>query len=652
MKREVTGRDFAGALDAVLRDCIMNYPMSLLEFKRDSKRLHQASSSRGIWFFTRDLPSLADFLYGSLAKERLVDGKRPAFGQARSKDDTRPKFLWALWSRIFNDDGFLLDNPDPTAIFLLSTLTQCWKKVEIDCDPTLRKAEYAEYYRVDEKLPPAPEFWGGEPVSSTGFGSLSDFSREGGLEGPEDFDFRRVLETCQRTADILVTGLGVISPDDIRGKHGPGAVSDQKRAGDKYAFPSWPARLDVLFPFDYHGSLNSEPGVNNLGETIDASWAAEPNSYLTDVPKTAKGPRLIAEEPVCHQWIQQGIADLFRRAVAKSRLGVMIDFFDQKPSQEACRKASLEGKYATIDLSAASDRLSCSVVQRIFRRHPLLLEQMARCRTRFIKQDQYEDLPKLHKLRKFASMGSALTFPVQSVVFATIAAGVGLALQPTRHVDDVCAEVRVFGDDIIVPVDWVDCLGRVLSGLGLKVNMDKSFSTGRIRESCGLHAWGGYTITPFRLRHVFSRTNGASHLSWVQASSNAHLMGLWHTSKYLEEMVTHSGRRFACVRPEAPQVGLTTFSSGIEPGQKTVWNRDLQRAEISAWAYEIVSTTKEARIGVNNLLRLGRADYVSRLTLADLLDIPRERGIHELLEVVDGPARLVRVRVPVELIVA
>jgi hypothetical protein len=648
-KREVVD-GYADALLAVIRDCEQNYPQDRLDWARDSKRVHQNVRSRGSKFVFFDLPVLGDWLLASLEDERLRSDARPPCGRRRSRSDLRPRMFWGLWSRVFDERGLLLLDPDPTAIFLLITLCNLWKKAEVPCSPIREVEAYREYFEIEDVLPPSSSFWDGDGDCPPEGVSLADFSTNLPLLGKDDRS--TLLEDCQKVCDYLVAEFGLFEADTISGRHGPGAVSDLRRGAQKCDFPTWPERLDRLFPFDHHGVLNSL-GVNEMVRSDMYPDTCEVSSYLTDVPKTQKAPRLIAEEPTCNQWIQQGISDLLRDRVRKSSLGVCIDFFDQVPSQDACRAASVTGLSATIDLSSASDRLSTAVCERVFRRNYSLLDMLRSSRTRFLRQDRYSELPKLVKLRKFASMGSALTFPVQSIVFASLAIGVGASLNRCLNVKSesfraVVAQVRVFGDDIVLPSTWVVPLTQVLTCLGLKVNASKSYSRGNFRESCGLYAFRGYDVTPARIRHPFSASNGASRVSWWQGAANTFLKGLWRLSAYMEHTCTAGRRKAGSSYVQAPPIGLPTFSPGFDPAHKIAWDRNLQCDVVEYSIPERGRVSQEADDGVNGLLRLGRAVYKHRTTLADFMSLPQvlPEGWHELLGAVDGPAGFRRRRVP------
>jgi hypothetical protein len=185
------------------------------------------------------------------------------------------------------------------------------------------------------------------------------------------------------------------------------------------------------------------------------------------------------------------------------------------------------------------------------------------------------------KLNKFASMGSALTFPVQSIVFAIIAIGVGSYLHPRRDLASIAQEVRVFGDDIIVPVDWVALLRSILERVGLKINESKTFSEGNFRESCGMDAFMGHDVTPAYLRWPSTELVHRSAVGYVAVSNNFFSKGFWHTAKYLDEAASWM-RKLPAVGAKAVALGRLTFCKGVDPTLRSVWDENTQQ-----WCYRV-----------------------------------------------------------------
>jgi hypothetical protein len=600
--------DLAGGLDSVLRDVVQTYPGDSLDALRDSKRVHQAYQYRGNQFFTDVLPVLLDALLEGLKEGRLPDTSGLPFGRHRSRSIQVPRLFSALWMRVFTDSGLLREDADPTALSFLMTLLSFGKKLLVETPTKHLKEIYDEYVSIDRSLPPPSGLWEDDDVNGSLDGTsrslyrearsraLSDLSpsdqildgvfsnpllsgagREASSDGVCD---RSLLADIQRVADLLSAHLGLFNPDDLVGRHGPGAVSDRPEGGYKFNFPRWPLRLQRMFPIDKHGVLNAGLVEETLSRQPDLFREEETESVLLHVPKTRRKPRLIAKESVANQWTQQAVADELRLRVSKTPLGRSIDFFDQTPSQVACLHASKDGKAATIDLSSASDRLSCWLVERIFRGNFSLLSLLVATRTRFCLFGPTAPYKQLMKLRKYASMGSALTFPVQSIVFAIIAIGVGYHLTgggrlSRKRCNALAEKVRVFGDDIIVPVDWVDALVGVLSNVGLRVNTSKSFRTGNFRESCGMYAFKGYDVTPVRLTHAVV-ADSTTALSYAGKCNVAFLKGYWHLSQWIERTVL-TGYRLPVVDRRGSPVGLLTNSAGFQDSDKLKWDRYLHR---------------------------------------------------------------------------
>jgi hypothetical protein len=199
------------------------------------------------------------------------------------------------------------------------------------------------------------------------------------------------------------------------------------------------------------------------------------------------------------------------------------------------------GHLATVDLKSASDRLSCRLVERLFRRRPEILEAMMACRTSLLRQDIDKSCPTWLTLNKFATQGSALTFPVQSFVFYCISVAACLfqkGLDVTlENVETVKPEIVVYGDDIIVPTAVYRELIDALHQLGLKVNETKSFGSGYFRESCGSDWYKGVNVTPSYIRSDFDPLTPTSIASLLEVSNNFHRNGCWSLAEFVAKRI-------------------------------------------------------------------------------------------------------------------
>lgn len=179
-----------------------------------------------------------------------------------------------------------------------------------------------------------------------------------------------------------------------------------------------------------------------------------------------------------------------------------LDWHDQTPNQRMALQGSRDGSLATLDLSEASDRFSNQLVRDLLSNHPHLLEAVMSSRsTRADVNGQ------VIELAKFASMGSALCFPIESIVFLTIVIS---RIARERRVPvsqsllkQLRGKVRVYGDDIIVPAEHAVSVIEELEAFGLKVNSRKSFWKGKFRESCGKEYYDGFDVSIVRVRQVF-----------------------------------------------------------------------------------------------------------------------------------------------------
>lgn len=536
--------------DNLLKDVVEQYPDYRRGASRDLDRLRTAIKARGTQSITIDLPNLSKELDKALSTGCLSPSSLP-LSRSKKKGCPIPRLFWGMYIRIFNRDGCLLDHPDPQAILILRTLLNVGKKLKMDCGNSKTVKAVREFYQVDYSVISPTLEWDSDDFSPLDAQrlSLDDLSSERGLPL---FEFGGIDETdccsCPRdrangiqlVADITSAELGKFIAEEQSYKHGPGAVADQRREGNKFLFPTWSAKLDRAFPI-------ADVGFPNYLRWVDAIMNPDVDYGLSDhchpseliaVPKTQKTPRLIAKEPTAHQWCQQGILYFLAKGRDRVSIGPAINFNDQEPSRARTVTASLSDTHATIDLSSASDRMSCWLIERIFRRNTTLLDALQASRTRWIVNNIDKKSPKFHKLRKFSTQGSAVTFPVQTYVYSIIAIGTLLVERSIpvsmKSIRKAAREVQVFGDDIIVPVDVGSAVVESLEHLGFKVNRDKTFLNGRFKESCGIDAWNGHVVTPPYFTQPPRKARPESLIASVQLSWNFFSRGFSNVARWIE----------------------------------------------------------------------------------------------------------------------
>jgi hypothetical protein len=257
------------------------------------------------------------------------------------------------------------------------------------------------------------------------------------------------------------------------------------------------------------------------------------------------------------QYVQQGLHEKFVSYLEGSdSLSSYIGFTDQEPNRILACQGSVALDLATLDLSEASDRVSNQHVCDLFGTRRFLSGAIQSCRS------QKADVPGhgITTLSKFASMGSALTFPVEAMVFLTIIfIGIERELntQLTRElINELKGQVRVYGDDIIVPVRYVRSVVDALEDFGLLVNRNKSFWTGKFRESCGGDFYDGADVNVVRAKTGIpsQRKHATEIISTVALRNQFYFTGYWRTAEYLDDLL----RRlipFPTVHPFSPGLG-------------------------------------------------------------------------------------------------
>lgn len=84
-----------------------------------------------------------------------------------------------------------------------------------------------------------------------------------------------------------------------------------------------------------------------------------PGNELFTVPKTTTIDRVCCKEPDINIYLQKGFGKQIRWALKRHG----IDLNNQVPNAELARVGSISNKYATIDLSSASDSMSAALVE-------------------------------------------------------------------------------------------------------------------------------------------------------------------------------------------------------------------------------------------------------------------------------------------------
>lgn len=358
--------------------------------------------------------------------------------------------------------------------------------------------------------------------------------------------------------------------------HGPGATADKLRGNEKWLLTEWTERLEKLFTHEEY-LFPSDSILRDSTESIRFRTPGDERPVkVILVPKTQATPRVIAIEPTCMQYVQQAfLRSLVPKLETSSRAKHFVGFTDQEPNRRLAGLGSAGGNLATLDLSEASDRVANWLVEEIFADWPHFLEGIQACRS---TRAGLPDGRVIDPLVKFASMGSALTFPIESMVFSAISIAAVLRASSKSltgvNIWRLRGRVRVFGDDIIVPADCAEQVIDDLELFGFKVNRHKSFWTGEFRESCGEEYWRGRDVSHVKVRTAFPASLRSAREVKSTSETRNHLFegGFVHAVEVLDEILLKVTRGvYPIVEPTSPLLGRRSLDrpSGDE------WDPDL-----------------------------------------------------------------------------
>jgi len=229
---------------------------------------------------------------------------------------------------------------------------------------------------------------------------------------------------------------------------------------------------------------------------------------LSFVPKTKEKSRTVCTEPVLNMYVQKGIGSFLEKVLWKQ---FKIDLSKQPElNRKLARAGSIDGSFATIDLSCASDSISLELLEQIL--PPYFYEWLK------ISRSPHVVYPDGHvgQLYMVSSMGNGFTFPLQTLLFATIvmACYKVLGIKP-EILKTGPVNFGIFGDDIIVRKDSYAFVIKALKLFGFTINDHKSFNCGHFRESCGGDYWKGHDVRGLYLKSLRTRADVYSILNRI-----------------------------------------------------------------------------------------------------------------------------------------
>jgi len=241
---------------------------------------------------------------------------------------------------------------------------------------------------------------------------------------------------------------------------------------------------------------------------------------LSFVPKDATILRPTIIESTFNTYMQKGVGRWLRLKL-KDYSG--IDLQDSQDLHQAlARLGSITGLISTLDEVSASDMIACMLIFETF--PPKWTDLLWSLRTGSVRYKAPNDEVINLELEKFSSMGNGYTFELESLLFYAISvASIVLWGEKTSFPEFRSRnDVRVYGDDIIVPTVNFSAVKRGIELCGFVVNNSKSFCTGHFRESCGGDFLFGNSIRPFYIRDALTPARLVGFYNYLVAGDAAY----------------------------------------------------------------------------------------------------------------------------------
>lgn len=203
------------------------------------------------------------------------------------------------------------------------------------------------------------------------------------------------------------------------------------------------------------------------------------------VPKSVDVNRLAAKEAAENMLLQSDVGLQLSALLAES--GIVI-----KTAQDVHKAyawlASQTGEFTTDDLKSASNLLYRALCQYLLPPSWREVTDAARSTHIFIDGEWRE-------LQCYAPNGNGFCFELETAIFYAMLQTAHMLVHQTWSED-----CRVYGDDLIYPTSITDTVRRICKGVGFITNIEKSFSTGFFRESCGGDFINGTNVRPIYLK--------------------------------------------------------------------------------------------------------------------------------------------------------
>lgn len=371
---------------------------------------------------------------------------------------------------------------------------------------------------IDRKAVAVENFWSAERECFRTNQRLLPF-----IHGTYAIGDEAILEFISQVRKEVVELIGERPPSNPQGRFGPGSTFSDRGSlatiPDKMQSRPCLTNSSWAYLVPWGGTLWAQACA-----VRDDSICFVPGNRFTTVPKDCTKDRGISIEPSINLFYQLAYGKAMRERL-KQRSANRLDLATAANiHRQVARESSISGRYATIDLSQASDTVSYSFVKSVLPHQWFEpLDDLRSPKTLINHQGQ----EKWVKLEKFSSMGNGYTFELETVLFMAVCAAV---MRRKGHKPLPGMNLHVFGDDIIVQTEFASEVISALQFFGMKTNKDKTFVSGPFRESCGGDFFNGVDVRPYYQKkevyepqHFIAMANGIRRM----AASSSNTRSRW-----------------------------------------------------------------------------------------------------------------------------
>jgi hypothetical protein len=504
-----------------VHDALASHGVNTRAITNTCKRVRYRTGTEGLAFLTKSLPKLGKCLDQALSSNTPLT--KSQHGWKAMPGSELPLFCGELFSRVFDKFGRVLPSPDANCVRTLRTVLYSFYKYKLPYCSAQEQVVVDQFIKADQSLRKSDEAIDYVSRQLDLTYALNPRAARRRIKNATT-ELHLVLRDARRLLSDLFSHY---DPLDIVPRHGPGAVSTKERLRDKFAWTNCSSKLTDLWPLDAYFYASAGHVCDAFKDFASLKSETLPAQVIL-VPKDSRGPRLISCEPVDFQWIQQGLQKSLYDLVENHWLTKFNVFFtNQEPNQFGALLGSKTGRYATLDLKEASDRVSLKLVTELFPEH--VKTALVAART---EQTRLPD-GSVMNLRKFAPMGSAICFPILALTIWSILTA-GAPDLDTRE------SILVYGDDVIVPIGFAESAITLLEAFGLLVNRHKSCLSGFFRESCGMDAFQDVCVTPVRISALWQESpHPDAYDSWISYANSFFKRGWFRSYNYIVEELEH-----------------------------------------------------------------------------------------------------------------